>query len=253
MKNAPRIVGMVANSSHTLGQWPGSLRSQASDLEKPQDLGAMIAERLEKWQMENKGSLPSNILIYRSGASEGQYKSIVNEEFECIRSACAPLYSKQNSRPKLSMIIVTRLHNSGFAAIEGDSKLGTFVEEGLAKAKEDFALQASIPVLQNEKRRKAKMQGPKTGEPNTGLPRKAAPTHTRPARYVVLRDDIKFGIDALETIVSPNEYWSRLCLQDRDTDPRPMLCGWNHNRCSLGLRTNPLCSTSLRTLEELFL
>ena len=48
MKNAPRIVGMVANSDHTLGQWPGSLRSQAGDIKTPQELDTMITERPEK-------------------------------------------------------------------------------------------------------------------------------------------------------------------------------------------------------------
>ena len=251
MKNAPRIVGMVANSNHTLGQWPGSLRSQASDIDKPQDLGSMITERLEKWQVENNRSLPTSILVYRSGATEGQYESIMREEFNSIESACAQVYPRQSPGPKLSMIVVTRLHNSGFAAIEGDSRLGTFVEKDLAKAEEEFALQASIPVLQNEKQPRSKAQEPKSGTPNNGRSQKAAPTHTRPTHYVVVRDETKSGIEVLETIVSLNAHWSQLCLQDRVPDPRTVLRGWNHNAASLGLRTNSLCSTSLRTLEKL--
>lgn len=205
MENAPRIVSMVANSNHTLGQWPGSLRSQASDIDKPQKLGAMITERLEKWQLENNGSLPKDILVYRSGASEGQYESIIREDFSSIENGCAQIYSKQGPvRPKISMVIVTKLHDSGFAAIEGDSKQGTFVARDLAEAEQDFALQASIPILQNAEQRKSKTQEPKAGTtPNTERPEKAAPTHTRPARYVVVRDDMKAGIHALETIVSP--------------------------------------------------
>ena len=251
MKDAPRIVGMVANSNHTLGQWPGSLCSQASDIDRPQDLGSMITERLKNWQVENNNSLPTSILVYRSGATEGQYESIMREEFNSIKSACAQIYARQSPEPKLSMIIVTKIHNSGFAAIEGDSRLGTFVEKDLAKAEEDFALQASIPILQNEKQPKSKAQEPKTGTPNIEGPKKAAPTHTRPTHYVVVRDETESGIEVLETIVGLIAPRSRLCSQDCFPDPRTMLCGWDHKRACLGLRTNPLCSTSLRTLEKL--
>ena len=200
-RNAPRIVGMIANSNHTLGQWPGSLRSQASNIDTPQDLGAMIAERLEKWQAENNRSLPENILVYRSGASEGQYESIIDEELKCIKSACAKIYAKTRSSPKLTMIAVTKLHNSGFAAIEDDSEHGTFVANDLAIA-EDFALHASIPVLQNDKQANSKTRRTNIGAPNTGRLEKAAPTHTKPAHYVVLHDDMKLKINDLETIVS---------------------------------------------------
>ena len=211
----------------------------------------MITERLEKWQVENNRSLPTSILVYRSGATEGQYESIMREEFNSIKSACGQVYPRQSPGPKLSMIVVTKRHNSGFAAIEGDSKLGTFVEKDLTKAEEDFALQASIPILQNEKQPKSKAQEPKSGTPNIGGPQKAAPTHTRPTHYVVVRDDIECGIEVLETMVGLIAPWSRLCSQDRVPDPRTMLRGWNHKPACLGLRTNSLCSTSLRTREKL--
>ena len=150
------------------------------------------------------------------------------------------------------MVIVTELRDSGFAAIEGDCQLGTFVEKALATAKEDFALQATIPIIQNEKRR-SKAQEPRARTPQNGDPEKAVPTHTRPAHYVVVRNHMEVGIDVLETIVSPHADWSGLCSRGRVIDPRTMPCGWNHIPCSFGLRTNSLCSTSLRTLEKLFL
>ena len=220
MKNAPRIVSMVANSNHTLGQWPGSLRSQASDIDKPQNLDAMIIERLEKWKVENNGSLPKNILVYRSGASEGQYESILREEFTSIERGCAKIYSKHSlKQPKISIIIVTKLHDSSFAALEGDSKLGTFVERNVAKAEQDFALQASIPMLQNAKSHKSKALELKASTPaNAPPPEKATPTHTRPTRYVIVRDDMEAGVHALETIVSDSkntmEWGGHACLQE---------------------------------------
>ena len=50
------------------------------------------------------------------------------------------------------MIIVTKSKSKGFAAVDGDNA-GTFVDDSIQVDKDDFCLQASIPVLQNEKKR----------------------------------------------------------------------------------------------------
>ena len=111
-ENAPSIAGVVASTNKTCGQWLGSLSRQGSREEMVSKLTPMIVDRLKAWKKHNKDKLPENILVYRDGVSEGQYKTVLREESPCFDKAIKTIYlEKEWSKryPKVSIIIVGKV------------------------------------------------------------------------------------------------------------------------------------------------
>ncbi|KAI0107440.1 Piwi-domain-containing protein [Hypoxylon sp. NC0597] len=150
---APSIAGMVASVDASLGQWPAVIRRQAvKGQEMVSELDDMLKSRLKLWHKNNK-RYPKNILVYRDGVSEGQFKKVLESELPLLRKACRDLYpaSDQNrGLPKISVIIVVKRHHTRFyPTIEKDAdeksnpKMGTVVDRGVTEARNwDFFLQA---------------------------------------------------------------------------------------------------------------
>lgn len=100
MEGNPSIAAVVASIDSQYGQWPGSIRCQASKKEMVSTLTEMMQERLNLWIARNK-RVPDKILIYRDGVSEGQYKTVLEEELTQIREACKMIYAHR-PQPKIS-------------------------------------------------------------------------------------------------------------------------------------------------------
>lgn len=56
-----------------------------------QDLRGMMVERLELYKKKN-GKLPDRIIWVRDGVSDGQFRSVVNEELPQLQMACKQMY-----------------------------------------------------------------------------------------------------------------------------------------------------------------
>ena len=183
LPKSPSVVGVVANTDSTFGQWPGSLRIQ-NHREMITDLGEMINERLDVWFRKN-GNLPQRILIYRDGVSESQYQTVVKEELQQIEAACEIRYKTKTTGdyPKISMFVCGKRHHTRFYPTrtqDGDGakgqncRNGTVVDRGVTSEHWwDFFLQAHHAI-----------QGT------------AKPTH-----YVVIRDDNELDANTLESLV----------------------------------------------------
>ncbi|KAK6006036.1 hypothetical protein QM012_006446 [Aureobasidium pullulans] len=177
---APSIAGVVASIDEQLSQWPGSLRTQREKEEMVQGLAEMMLERLELWRKHNK-NLPSKIIIFRDGVSEGQYNLVLHRELRPIQEAFRKLYGDTKNYPKLVCIVVGKRHHTRFPTDNGsmdqrsgNSMTGTVVDRGVTSHYLwDFFLQA-----------------------HKGLQGTA-----RPARYVVLKDELNFGQNELEAFV----------------------------------------------------
>ncbi|KAK1753780.1 ribonuclease H-like domain-containing protein [Echria macrotheca] len=149
--NAPSIAGMVASVDNSLGQWPAILRIQAGRQEMVSDLTAMLKSRLQLWQAKNK-TLPENILVYRDGVSEGQYKMVLNDELPLLRQACKEMYpatDQNEGRPRLTIVVVGKRHHTRFYLAEQsadqrqNTKPGTVVDRGVTELRNwDFFLQS---------------------------------------------------------------------------------------------------------------
>ncbi|KAK4502389.1 hypothetical protein PRZ48_005814 [Zasmidium cellare] len=184
-KGAPSIACIVASTDSSMFQWPGSIRRQEGRVEMVAKLDEMVDERLALWQKRNSGRLPTKIVIYRDGVSEGQYDDVLKKELPSFETAFEKRYGAKDKWPKVAIIIVGKRHHTRFyPSREEDADYdpkrgkgswnplpGTVVDRGIAnKVLREFWLQA-----------------------HQGLQGTA-----RPAHYVVIKDDIAFGADALE-------------------------------------------------------
>ncbi|KAI9821501.1 MAG: hypothetical protein M1832_003349 [Thelocarpon impressellum] len=179
-KGAPSIAGLVASVDARFGQWPASIRIQEGRKEMVTELKAMLVERLRLWQKKNNAALPSRILVYRDGVSEGQYETVLREELPPLREACQQVYPAKGAKPQISIVIVGKRHHTRFFPVKaedadrtGNPKNGTVVDRGITShAQWDFFLQA-----------------------HTGLQ-----GTVRPAHYVVVHDEIGLGADGLQEL-----------------------------------------------------
>ncbi|KAI1182530.1 RNA interference and gene silencing protein [Nemania serpens] len=153
---APSVAGVVASIDERLGQWPAEIRIQPAREEMVAGLDAMLESRLLLWKEFNK-ALPENILVYRDGVSEGQYKTVVEEELPALRGACEHLYPASHTKvgkPHITIVIVGKRHNTRFYPTErshadrsGNPENGTIVDRGVTEARNwDFFLQAHTAV-----------------------------------------------------------------------------------------------------------
>ena len=170
--DSPRrsIAGMVASINKDLAQWPAILRMQElAGQEMVIKLQEMLETRLDLWAKHNGNRLPDNILIFRDGVSESQYKTVLVEEMPLLQAACAAKCKlNQQKPPGITLVIVGKRHHSRFMKIDGkdhveNPQFGTVVDSGVTHdAIWDFYLQSHQPWKGT----------------------------ARPAHYIVLRDEI---------------------------------------------------------------
>lgn len=157
------------------------MRTQKGRVEMVDELEEMIIERLKLWQKRNKNLLPAKVIVYRDGVSEGQYRLVLENELPAFEKAFEKLYGAKNKHPKISIIVVGKRHHTRFypTTLEGtDGKTGnpmpgTVVDRGVTGEKLfDFFLLAHQGL-----------QGT-----------------SKPAHYVVIKDDNKLGADQLQSL-----------------------------------------------------
>ena len=140
MEGTPSIAAVVASIDEHYAQWPGSIRCQDSKKEMVSTLKEMMQERLKLWISRNNRG-PGKILIYRDGVSEGQYKTVLEDELVQIREACKEIYGHR-PQPKINIIVVGKRHHTRFyptdagtADNRGNPKNGTVVDRGVTMEK----------------------------------------------------------------------------------------------------------------------
>lgn len=119
----PSIAAVVGSTDDSLLHYPGSMRLQVSRQETIDELADMVKERLIDWAENHGGVLPSNMLFYRDGVSESQYKSVRQDEIPQLRTAYNAAYeylyregtaASQHQEFKLTFMIVGKRHNTRF-------------------------------------------------------------------------------------------------------------------------------------------
>ncbi|PFH60977.1 hypothetical protein XA68_18450 [Ophiocordyceps unilateralis] len=150
-KDAPSLVGLVASVDSDCGQWPAVSWEQSSKQEMLSDrLVEAFKSRLDLWQKHNKGQYPDNIVIFRDGVSEGQFAQVLEKELPSIREACRAKYPASQGKPKLSIIVSVKRHQTRFfptsteaMSDSGNVRNGTVVDRGVTQARYwDFFLTA---------------------------------------------------------------------------------------------------------------
>ncbi|KAJ2936747.1 hypothetical protein H1R20_g354, partial [Candolleomyces eurysporus] len=150
-EGSPSIAAVVASTDDNFVQFPASLEIQRGKQEMVAQLSDMLVERLLVYEKKNK-VLPSRVLVYRDGVSEGQFDKVIEEELPEILRAFKKMSTgaRGNYKPSLSIIICGKRHhakffatNSQFADKNGNTRPGTVVDKGVTGVFDfDFYLQA---------------------------------------------------------------------------------------------------------------
>lgn len=170
----PSLAAIVASTDGRLGQWPGEIRIQEKRNEKVLFLKEMMLGRLHRWRDSNK-ALPSNIIIFRDGVSEGQFKMVLTEELQSVKHAVQAIY--KGTLPKITVLVVGKRHNVRFYPTTRNDMTekqncfaGTIVDRDITRPIYwDWYLQSQAPL-----------QG-----------------SARPAHYIVIHDEIFTGTKSL--------------------------------------------------------
>ncbi|KAF3906958.1 hypothetical protein AA313_de0209849 [Arthrobotrys entomopaga] len=178
-KGVPSLAAVVASCDKTFGQFPASIRLQETKVEMIKALEEMVVERLMEYARNNNDNIPTKVLFYRDGVSEGQYDTVLQDEVPQILKAFEK-YKPKSKPPKLTVVIVGKRHHTRFYPAEDKAadqkyncKPGTVVDRSVTAVYDfDFYLQAH-----------SGLQGT-----------------VRPAHYYVIRDDIGFTADKLQTL-----------------------------------------------------
>ncbi|OCL01970.1 stem cell self-renewal protein Piwi, partial [Glonium stellatum] len=148
----PSLAAVVGSVESTFGKFLGSMRTQEANTEIIDNLRDMVIERLRAWREANGGRLPSKILYYRDGVSEGQYLAVREKEITQIKTAYYQMQAAQISKqePQITAIVVTKRHHTRFypspeceMTKKGNCIPGTVVDSGITNPVYfDFFLQS---------------------------------------------------------------------------------------------------------------
>jgi len=186
VKGTPSIAAVVASFDHDYAQYPASMEMQESRKEMVSDLDKMMIARLELFKLKNR-LLPTRVLVYRDGVSEGQFLTVVKEELPLIKAAFRRFSTAQKAyEPALTIVICGKRHHTRFYPTEeanadstGNPRPGTVVDRGITSIYHfDFFLQAH-----------GGLQGT-----------------TRPTHYFVVHDEIGFKADELQLLTNSVSY-----------------------------------------------
>lgn len=196
---APSIASVVASQD-----WPevtkynGIVRAQGQREEMIKGLEGIVKELLLAFQRESK-QRPQQLIFYRDGVSEGQFRQVLEKEIPEIEKAWKALY---NEKPQITFIIVQKRHHTRLFPNNyndqrsmdksGNVLAGTVVDRQICHPTEfDFFLIS-----------------------HAGIKGTSRPTH-----YHVLRDDNKFTADGLQSLTNNLCYLYASCTRSVSIAP----------------------------------
>ncbi len=80
----PSIASLVGSMDGHGARFASAVRVQGSRVETIVDMGGMVKELLRQFYVATRKK-PERILFYRDGVSEGQFRTVLNEEVSRIR------------------------------------------------------------------------------------------------------------------------------------------------------------------------
>lgn len=184
---APSIAAVVASYDKGLSAYLGGLKLQKGKVEMVEGLTDLLCDRLIMFQRKNEMRLPTKIIVYRDGVSEGQFNDVLRLEFDAMRKAYQRMYKEESKFPKTSIIVCGKRHQTRFYPTNaqnmdqnsGNNMPGTVVDRhvtgvtGEGQKVWDFFIQ----------------------------PHKALKGTAKPCHCIVIKDEIGLGIN-VESMVS---------------------------------------------------
>lgn len=118
------IASCVGSEDVIFNKFPGSIRIQSGGKEVIKDIKGMVHERLENFHNKTR-KLPSKVLFYRDGVSEGQYYTVLKEELPKVKAAFVEygrLKKVSGYSPTITFMIVVKRHHTRFIPLEKNAK-----------------------------------------------------------------------------------------------------------------------------------
>nr|CAB3457911.1 unnamed protein product [Digitaria exilis]CAB3502506.1 unnamed protein product [Digitaria exilis]CAB3502510.1 unnamed protein product [Digitaria exilis] len=190
----PSIAAVVASQDwHEVSKYNGVVRAQGHRKEIITDLGDIVKELLHAFEKESNRR-PQQLIFYRYGVCESQFKQVLEIEIPEIEKAWKALYD--NEKPQITFIVVQKRHSLSLFSNTNKDKdhvakkqnvmPGTVVDSQICHPAEfDFFLCSNPEV-----------RGPR-----------------HPVQYLVLRDDNNFTADELQVLTNNLCYTYASCTQ----------------------------------------
>lgn len=101
----PSIIASVATSDGNRNRYNSEIGAQYNEDKKRKAQEAILdgtniyRRHLEAWMKrpQNKGRLPSSVVVFRDGVSEGEYQHVVNYEVDTLKKVCAQVRATKGS------------------------------------------------------------------------------------------------------------------------------------------------------------
>nr|CAB3454270.1 unnamed protein product [Digitaria exilis] len=190
----PSIAAVVASQDwHEVSKYNGVVRAQGHRKEIITDLEDIVKELLHAFEKESNRR-PQQLIFYRYGVCESQFKQVLEIEIPEIEKAWKVLYD--NEKPQITFIVLQKRHSLSLfpntnkykhhVAKKQNVMPGTVVDSQICHPAEfDFFL-CSNPEVRG-------------------------PIH--PVQYLVLRDDNNFTADELQVLTNNLCYTYASCTQ----------------------------------------
>ncbi|KAK0411506.1 hypothetical protein QR680_005683 [Steinernema hermaphroditum] len=103
----PSVIGVAANVKTDPLDFVGDCLFQQPRRDEKISIMQPLLRSFINMFIENRGTAPKSIVVYRNGASEGQYKDILDLELLMIRAVARSC----GIAPKITMIVSQKMHN----------------------------------------------------------------------------------------------------------------------------------------------
>ncbi|CAM6038706.1 unnamed protein product [Sphagnum compactum] len=108
---SPSLAAVVASND-----WPDTGRflalqsEQGHRVEILQNLQSLAEELMRKWSERNNFTAPDNLIFFRDGVGENQFKQVLREEVDALRKAAYSVFKPK--KPKITFAVVQKRHHT---------------------------------------------------------------------------------------------------------------------------------------------
>lgn len=182
-RSSPSIASVVSSQDcYEVAKYNSVVRAQGHREEIISGLEEIVTELLHAFGKESTIK-PQQLIFYRGGISDGQFKQVLEKEIPEIEKAWKTLYN--NEKPQITYVVLQKSHHKRLfpnsnkykrrLGDKGNVEPGTVVDSEICQPTEfDFFLCSHAGI-----------EGP-----------------SRPVQYLVLRDDNNFTADELQSLTN---------------------------------------------------
>ena len=105
------VAAVVASLDGRASQYAAHVSVQGPRVEIVNQLSDAMVSLFNTFKSKNNGNMPSTVIVYRDGVSEGQFEQVTNNELRAIKDSVAQM-GYMDSDVKIAMVICQKGHNT---------------------------------------------------------------------------------------------------------------------------------------------